>query len=90
MNDQIVYAQMGAAMTWMNFYHHFDHFITNTQLGMGYVSFTGSESLPPGPSDKELSAEAPCSIECMLPVYLSALGIDWVVDWDWQESLLRG
>ena len=83
-----MYAHMSDAMIYMNFYYHFKTLIKQAQLGVGYVSYTSCAHLPQG-SDLNGCQVDLCSIECMLPHYLTAMGLEYVIDWEWEQVPLR-
>ncbi|OLN96503.1 hypothetical protein CCHL11_00582, partial [Colletotrichum chlorophyti] len=89
--DQIAYGSAAAMGHWLYMYDRFQQMVdmaaTPTRPAMR--DWSGCEDLPSGPLASDCPRAAPCSIECLVAWYLDARGVDFHIEWGWDQSVLR-
>ncbi|KAF6818310.1 hypothetical protein CSOJ01_01951 [Colletotrichum sojae] len=90
-SDQIAYGSVASMQHWLNMY---DRFAQMVDLAANpdrpaMRDFSGCEDLPTGPLASDCPRPAPCSIECLVAWYLDARGLDFRVEWGWEQNVLR-
>ncbi|KAF9879432.1 hypothetical protein CkaCkLH20_02975 [Colletotrichum karsti] len=89
--DQIAYGTPASMQHWL--YMH-DRFAQMVDLASNpdrpaLRDFSGCEDMPSGPLASDCPRPAPCSIECLVAWYLDARGVDFRIEWGWEQNPLR-
>ncbi|GKT42424.1 uncharacterized protein ColSpa_02605 [Colletotrichum spaethianum] len=89
--DQIAYGSAAAMGHWLYMYDRFHQMVelAASPSGPALHDFSGCEVLPPSPLASDCPKPAPCSIECLVAWFLDARGLDFHVEWGWEQNLLR-
>ncbi|GJC82812.1 hypothetical protein ColLi_05650 [Colletotrichum liriopes] len=89
--DQIAYGSAAAMGHWLYMYDRFQQMVelAGSPSGPALHDFSGCEVLPPGPLASDCPKPAPCSIECLVAWFLDARGVEFHIEWGWEQNLLR-
>ncbi|TEA13034.1 hypothetical protein C8034_v005277 [Colletotrichum sidae] len=89
--DQIAYGTPAAMQHWLYMYDRFAQMVdlAANPSRPAMRDFSGCETLPTGPLPGDCEVSAPCSIECLVAWYLDARGVDFRIEWGWEQNVLR-
>ncbi|TIC96198.1 hypothetical protein CH35J_008637 [Colletotrichum higginsianum] len=90
-SDQIAYGSAAAMGHWLYMYDRFKQMVDLAADASrpALRDFSGCEVMPSGPLASDCKKPAPCSIECLVGWFLDARGVDFHIEWGWQQSLWR-
>ena len=54
-----------------------------------YRDFSGCEVVPSGPRPEDCPKPTPCSIECIVAWYLESKGVEFEIEWGWNQIIKR-
>jgi hypothetical protein len=89
--DQIAYGSPAAMAHWLHMYRSFTDMVDLAANAdrPAFRDFSGCEDLPSGPAPSDCPNPAPCSMECLVAWYLEARGVQFNIEWGWEQNLLR-
>ncbi|KXH46350.1 hypothetical protein CSIM01_11742 [Colletotrichum simmondsii] len=89
--DQIAYGSAAAMGHWLYMYDRFQQMVdlAATPSRPALRDFSGCEVMPSGPLASDCPTPAPCSIECLVAWFLEARGVDFHIEWGWEQNPLR-
>ncbi|KAH0427351.1 hypothetical protein CcaCcLH18_09734 [Colletotrichum camelliae] len=89
--DQIAYGNAASMQQWLYMYDRFAQMVdlASSPDRPALRDFSGCEDMPSGPLASDCPRPAPCSIECLVAWYLDARGVDFRIEWGWEQNPLR-
>lgn len=89
--DQIAYGNAASMQQWLYMYDRFAQMVdlASNPDRPALRDFSGCEDMPSGPLASDCPRPAPCSIECLVAWYLDARGVDFRIEWGWEQNPLR-